>query len=1691
MDKNLKLNQRYDNDDFVRVPHDGTLHAIYNKIILKSHAVNDQNQSENVDIDEASKISWPFGEDGEMNDNNNSNENGVSWCVGQREALKLVFLRYSGKNVFNDDCKSLIEIEINKFLCVLIPPKQRKERREGRENEQKNFNVSSSPSSLQKQLRAIQSFRSFILSMEHPTEMEDGDNNVLEGKTKEYPKRKEVMIGLYRILFELSLSCYTPAKTMRRALFSLLSAIQQKNPRGDDDCLFFGWKEVQLSVIQSLIGEEIRSSNKHQKSYWNDQMNTLHAFWSTFNLLLPNKTKNNTIHHDISGENIDENESEKLKMIDSSLRLLLEEGSSKMLATVSSSKPQGLIVGVNICSIMNLILPHLHYFEGRTIISDLSSSVRTKITTLFTDIVEPFFLNFLQYYDKCSHSYNLINELNTVAIVFSKMNLFLFHHFNYNRTLNNNDNVVTTPISLKSTKGVSSEEDSTDYIKSLFEYYIHHHNPHPLIQLALVRGMISLFYNNSITKEKKTTLHTVEPFYNHTLHIIQKSASIEFYDAHVLHQAFKCMDYILSCIKEMPSETSSLEKKEHHLNFIIQTLFPIILNSWQTIHSSNSTSVTHQTNNNSNKAISHILPVLFEKLAKMAHLKSTMTTPYTPNNDTTLITQQQSHECFHFIPTDLSSFGREKTISLEYIVHVILSLPPNQKGRYIALEVLLPLLGAKKLLKIIDSFSSSSSTSTGDKKCHHPHLFVYNLLYNIGGDIYGNNKNSGVILNVLKKLLIQYKQEEEECLGENSKSSSNCKVGQYENRKARKRRLRKEKQLQREREREKEKESFTSDKNNKRKLEQLSSCDDSNQREKEIEISSFLKLPITWSDLWTTPLKEILLSPSIIFRRKIQIVSFVFPMLATLSGTSNNHQIPLIYSALLEKLFDKKINDPGISQSHFIWAVLELIQQYSKLNNGFMESLLLVASQARQSKSSHDQCHIFLLQTIQKVMSVSQLQQALVHKNEKIRVVAFSCINPVIFAHSFQRGENLSFYYLRMEELKLWKASFHYAMNNNSNSGSSSNNSGNGNNSSKDGKIYCVQIMTQLTKFLQSLLDLIVSTKNKKEEVTLVVKRFICDFLIRDIIILKGLYPNTVQEKEKFALNLLETLFTFICVNIGIDQLSFQAKKKHMRSTCVESVSIISSTVFNTNVPSNKKRRKGYTKEIQNFLHDHVFLPLFGFDHAFITPPQSTASNEIDTDLVNQDKDTTTMAQPLCYALLQILLNSPWDSSREHAYRLLKQIITAQTSKDVPKDSVNRNEIEYFYARGFHLASSPRQRESDAGARMLALVSIFSSSVSEANHEKRLQYELKLRLDGMHQYLEQNESISKKNALPLAHGVFQAIRLYYSHLYQKSTHDFFNNQKDSVVQYVEFCCNAIELALGLVGDYKGDDSSSTTSRSIPLNLNASTIGANAPFADTSKSKAESKSDETQRVIMGSWLLTREAMKTLSTIICISDVISYEIIANAGILLLKTLTSMKHQGTSFTAHESLQQICDACFCSQREELSELPLQFMKDFLFREITRMEEIVHDSTLRRSTGYALGFLCIMRSLSSSKKKEKQNIITSTLAKLVKLSLPTNHEKSFFIYPKHLASAPDEIIEQTSFSWKTRVHALNILRACILDAPLSEYTTIFVGDAIISSMLGSDMDYGSSFDEKEKCWNIQNSSSKCLQTSFAYIHLL
>ena len=55
---------------------------------------------------------------------------------------------------------------------------------------------------------------------------------------------------------------------------------------------------------------------------------------------------------------------------------------------------------------------------------------------------------------------------------------------------------------------------------------------------------------------------------------------------------------------------------------------------------------------------------------------------------------------------------------------------------------------------------------------------------------------------------------------------------------------------------------------------------------------------------------------------------------------------------------------------------------------------------------------------------------------------------------------------------------------------------------------------------------------------------------------------------------------------------------------------------------------------------------------------------------------------------------------------------------------------------------------------------------------------------------------------------------------------------------------------------------------------------------------------------------------------------------------------------------------------------------------------------------------------------------------------------------PKHL-SFPDMFVSDESYEIRTRVHALNILRLAILDAPLAPVTNKIIGDAFISAIIG------------------------------------
>ena len=124
---------------------------------------------------------------------------------------------------------------------------------------------------------------------------------------------------------------------------------------------------------------------------------------------------------------------------------------------------------------------------------------------------------------------------------------------------------------------------------------------------------------------------------------------------------------------------------------------------------------------------------------------------------------------------------------------------------------------------------------------------------------------------------------------------------------------------------------------------------------------------------------------------------------------------------------------------------------------------------------------------------------------------------------------------------------------------------------------------------------------------------------------------------------------------------------------------------------------------------------------------------------------------------------------------------------------------------------------------------------------------------------------------------------------------------------------------------------------------------------------------------------KEACATLCTaIVEYPQSPSPKLVENAGSLLITAMVSLKHQGAAFAAHNALQQI--ALACTSYENLLSFPDQWASRILY-EISS-QETVRDSTLRRSTGYALGLLSLMRTQPS--------LAATSLAQIVRYSLPS-----------------------------------------------------------------------------------------------------
>jgi hypothetical protein len=144
--------------------------------------------------------------------------------------------------------------------------------------------------------------------------------------------------------------------------------------------------------------------------------------------------------------------------------------------------------------------------------------------------------------------------------------------------------------------------------------------------------------------------------------------------------------------------------------------------------------------------------------------------------------------------------------------------------------------------------------------------------------------------------------------------------------------------------------------------------------------------------------------------------------------------------------------------------------------------------------------------------------------------------------------------------------------------------------------------------------------------------------------------------------------------------------------------------------------------------------------------------------------------------------------------------------------------------------------------------------------------------------------------------------------------------------------------------------------------------------------------------VGSWLLTKETCAAVAvTITAEGFKAPFSLVEQVGALLISTLTSLKHAGAAFAAHNALQEIATSCLSKDSESsLSKLP-PVWTDRLLEEISGSDK-VRDSTLRRSTGYALGFLSIMRSETSS-KFGSSTLCSRILSRILRQSLPSEKQ--------------------------------------------------------------------------------------------------
>jgi hypothetical protein len=186
-------------------------------------------------------------------------------------------------------------------------------------------------------------------------------------------------------------------------------------------------------------------------------------------------------------------------------------------------------------------------------------------------------------------------------------------------------------------------------------------------------------------------------------------------------------------------------------------------------------------------------------------------------------------------------------------------------------------------------------------------------------------------------------------------------------------------------------------------------------------------------------------------------------------------------------------------------------------------------------------------------------------------------------------------------------------------------------------------------------------------------------------------------------------------------------------------------------------------------------------------------------------------------------MNSLWDSTRDFAFGLICTLSSyaRKKCKRLPQFLLDQHQSSLMLSRAIHLASSPRQREADTGARLIAVH--FASLLQQQQNAylsdfvRIVNERLSLMENGLNSLLYSKAIDSKSdeidstlqntenNSLPLAHGLIQALRFVVDVLGNEN----YTKSDDVLLAILEnvaiTCCRAITMSLKVVADTKDKD----------------------------------------------------------------------------------------------------------------------------------------------------------------------------------------------------------------------------------------------------------------------------------------------